>query len=61
MVSHCSPKPKFLKPFPCWGADLPGPDSDGTCFEYAVLSNQNLWIQIRERKKERRERDRQVG
>lgn len=58
MVSHCSPKPKFLKPFPCWGADLPGPDSDGTCFKCAVLSNQNLWVQIRERRKKR---ERQTG
>lgn len=29
--SHCSPKLKSLKPLPCWGAGLPGPNSSGAC------------------------------
>lgn len=58
MVSHCSPKPKFLKLFPCWGADLPGPDSDGTCFKWQYCLTRISGFRL---ERERKKRERQTG
>lgn len=37
MASHCPLKLKFREPWPCWGADLCGPDSIWTCFSSSIL------------------------